>query len=378
MTKHWSPQQVEALAAIDRWFEDSSRPFFYLAGYAGTGKTTLVAEIARTKGTVVFGSFTGKAAAVMREKGCKDATTIDSLIYRPQIEDWCADDPPCDDPPCRRRCQFARERFVGRTLNLESAVAKANLVIIDEVSMVGEEMGRDLLSFGRPVLVLGDVAQLPPIAGAGFFTKNDPDFQLTQVHRQARGSPVIDLATRARKRRRLKRGTYGDSAVIEGIFTDDLLNHDQVIVGTHLMRQRLNRKIRRGLGFKGTTPEIGEKVMCLKNNAAKGLRNGTIWTVLNVVRLRDGFTEMTITDGQSRRVRVHAPDAGFVVHDGSGSDLPGQPFCFGYAITCHKAQGSQWDSVLVVDESLVFGEHRYRWLYTAITRAAQRVTVVKL
>jgi len=95
------------------------------------------------------------------------------------------------------------------------------------------------------------------------------------------------------------------------------------------------------------------------------------------MRLRDGFTEMTVTDEQSRRVLVHAPDAGFAVHDGSGGDLPGHPFCFGYAITCHKAQGSQWGSVLVVDESFVFRDHKSRWLYTAITRAAQRVTVVK-
>jgi exodeoxyribonuclease V len=170
----WSPQQVEAMDAIDAWFKRRSKPYFYLAGYAGTGKTTLAAKIARSKGTVAFGAFTGKAAAVLRKKGCHDATTIDALIYSPKLRAWCAADPPCEEPPCGDRCRFHREKFVGRALSDESKVADADLVIIDEVSMVGEQMGRDLLSFDRPILVLGDTAQLPPVAGTGFFTKGRP------------------------------------------------------------------------------------------------------------------------------------------------------------------------------------------------------------
>jgi exodeoxyribonuclease V len=372
----WSTQQSEALARIYDWQHYSTKSFFYLSGFAGTGKTTLTFEIARrTNGTVLFAALSAKAAGVMREKGCTDATTIDSLIYRPMVEAWCARKPPCEEL-CNNRCRHLREQFVGRTLNNQSDVVDADLVIIDEVSMVGEEMGEDLLSFGTPVLVLGDIAQLPPINSLGFFTRGRPDFQLTQVHRQALGSPVIELATRARNGRRLQRGTYGDSAVIDDIETDDLLNHDQVICGTHRTRHRMNKQMRRRLGFKGATPERGEKVICLRNNAKLGLRNGEIWTVTKSEPLGDGFVMMTVEDGDGKAVEVISPVEGFTSYDASGADLPENPFAFAYAITCHKSQGSQWGSVLVIDESRVFRQHRWKWLYTAITRAAQRVTVV--
>ena len=52
-------------------------------------------------------------------------------------------------------------------------------------------------------------------------------------------------------------------------------------------------------------------------------------------------------------------------------------FDYGYALTVHKAQGSQWDDVLLFDESYAFREHRARWLYTGLTRAAKRLTIVR-
>jgi exodeoxyribonuclease-5 len=373
----WSPQQSEALAAVQEWQRYGEESFYYLAGYAGTGKTTLIQEIARrTEGLTLFGALSAKAAAVMREKGCRDATTIDALIYRPLVDAWCTKKPPCEEL-CNGRCRHLREQFIGRTLNNQSDVVDADLVVIDEVSMVGEEMGEDLLSFGTPVLVLGDIAQLPPINSAGYFTKGRPDFQLTEVHRQALGSPVIELATRARNGRRLQRGIYGDSAVVGDFDTDDLLSHDQIICGTHRTRHRLNKQMRRRLGFRGEIPERGEKVLCLRNNRILGLRNGTLWTVVESAPLFGGFIRMKVEDGEGYCVDVISPQEGFTSDDGNGADLPEQPFTWGYVLTCHKAQGSQWDSVFVVDESRIFRQHRWRWLYTAVTRAAQRVTVVR-
>jgi exodeoxyribonuclease-5 len=372
---NWSRQQLAALEAIDGWLDQRTRPFFYLAGYAGTGKSTIAAEIGRSRNEVVFAAFTGKAAAVMREKGCEEARTIDSLIYHTAILASCANDPPCNDPPCSDRCRFLREQIVGRELNEKSAVAHADLCIIDEVSMVGPQMGQDLLSFHTPVLVLGDIAQLPPIAGTGFFTRREPDFQLTEVRRQARGSPVIQLATRAREGWPLRPGAYGDSAVVDGIGTKDMLLFDQIICGTHRTRHAINRTVRRARGFAGPTPEPGEKVICLKNSRAKGLLNGTLWTVLEAESVGGGFIGMTVESEDGVSVEVIAPKEGFVSRDGNGSELPEQPFAFGYCITCHKAQGSQWDSVLVVDESDVFRENRARWLYTAITRAVEQIVV---
>jgi exodeoxyribonuclease-5 len=376
----WSPQQIKALAGIDRWLKSCDDAWFYLAGYAGTGKTTLAKEIARRAGgDVAFGAFTGKAAAVMRQKGCIDADTIDHLIYRPHLHIDCARADPCAKPEkCPADCRYRRERFVGRELRKDSEVHKANLVIIDECSMVDQEMAEDLLSFGTPVLVLGDPAQLPPVYGAGYFTNDEPDFMLTEVHRQAFGSPIIELATCAREGKRCRLGDYGDSAVLDwdDMSVADWLAHDQIIVGTHRLRHRINRKCRRHLGFDGDVPEAGEKLLCLRNNRARGLRNGTLWTVIEAGRERKGFVDLVVDGEDGTRIACHAPVEGFNLRDGSGSDLPGHPFTFGYAITCHKAQGSQWGSVLVFDESAVFRRDRWKWLYTAITRAVDCVTIV--
>jgi exodeoxyribonuclease-5 len=374
----WSEQQRRALAAIAAWQQQRSQPSFFLSGYAGTGKSTLAAEVdRRTKGKVLFAALSGKAARVLRDKGCVGASTIDSLIYRPQLEAWCGAKPPCTNPPCEQRCRYARERWIGRELNSRSDVADAATLIVDEVSTVGRQMGEDLLSFGTPVLVLGDTAQLPPIGDdVGYFTNSEPDFLLTEVHRQLGGSPVIELATAARECRPLRRGKYGDSAVIAEATIADMLNVDQVIVGTNRTRHLINKEIRRALGFDSPTPAVGEKVICLRNNRRLGLYNGTLWTVTEVAPLGDFFVEMTVEDDDGRTVKVVAPEEGFTSFYGNGADLPGQPFSFGYAITCHKSQGSQWGSVLVIDEGFCFREDRWRWLYTAVSRAMQRVVIV--
>ena len=145
----WSPEQDRALGAVAAWLRAGDRQVFRLFGYAGTGKTTLARHVAEgVTGATVFAAFTGKAAHVLRSKGCVGAGTIHSLIYRMRGED--------EDGPT----------FV---LNDDSMAGKAGLIVIDECSMVDAEIGRDLLSFGTPVLVLGDPAQLPPIAGGGFF-----------------------------------------------------------------------------------------------------------------------------------------------------------------------------------------------------------------
>ena len=375
----WSDQQHEALCDVSDWLKDGGAQTFYLAGYAGTGKTTLAHEFARrSDGDVVYGAFTGKAASIMRGKGCSGANTINSLIYTPKIHTSCASNPPCKSP-CILHCRYKRERFVGRELNPKSVVADASLVIIDEVSMVGEDMGRDLLAFGVPVLVLGDPAQLPPIYGQGYFTRRRPDYLLTEVHRQAYGSPIIELATAVRNREELERGHYGTSAVVDYMSDKDLLEYDQVIVGTHRTRCDMNRRIRKGLGFRGELPEPGEKLICLKNDRNKGLRNGEMFTVKSRKSEANGFVKMVVgemEDGRTRRiVDVSAPVEAFNMKDGTGGEMQGNPFAFGYTITAHKSQGSQWGSVAVIDESRVFRQDAAKWLYTAITRAVDRVTV---
>ncbi|PPC98073.1 MAG: ATP-binding protein, partial [Methylocystis sp.] len=210
----WTPEQDQALTAVARWLETpGARQVFRLFGYAGTGKSTLARHLAEhVEGDVAFAAFTGKAALVMRSKGCKDARTIHSLIYR-------ATDTETEEPS-----------FV---LNDDSAAARAKLIVVDECSMVDEELGRDLLSFGKKVLVLGDPAQLPPVKGGGFFTDAEPDVMLKEVHRQAADNPIIRLSMAIRAGESVERGVFGDTRVISRDALDPALvtGADQVLVG---------------------------------------------------------------------------------------------------------------------------------------------------
>jgi ATP-dependent exoDNAse (exonuclease V) alpha subunit len=364
----WSSEQDAALKAVSDWLKAKRPQVFRLFGYAGTGKTTLARHIAADiKGDVAFGAFTGKAALVMRSKGCEGASTIHSMIYRP-----------------RRRAEDEEEEEFSFALNRESAAAKASLIIIDECSMVDEDLGRDLLSFGKPTLVLGDPAQLPPVKGGGFFTEAEPDIMLTQVHRQAADNPIVRMSMDIREGRTLDIGGYGESRVIRrrDIDAAAILKADQVLVGMNKTRRLYNNRIRELRGYTSPTPELGEKLVCLRNDKTKGIQNGGIFTVTRVKDPKSGLLKLDVKpeEGAAKgRINVSILPNFF---EGTEADLPFQQrrrsdeFDFGYALTVHKAQGSQWDDVVLFDESFAFREHRDRWLYTGVTRAAERLTVV--
>ena len=364
----WSPQQDEALKSVSRWLKASDRQGFRLFGYAGTGKTTLARHLADSAdGEVVFAAYTGKAAHVLRSKGCRGAGTIHSLIYRARGED---------------------ENGPTFALNDDSAAGKAALIIIDECSMVDEEVGRDLLSFNTPILVLGDPAQLPPIAGGGFFTAAEPDVMLTEVHRQAADDPIIRMSMVVREGGQLEEGTWGDSSVIRRaqVDQDDVLAADQVLVGRNVTRKNYNNRIRELLGRDGPMPVSGDVLVCLRNDRKRGLLNGSLWRVDKVRRPRKGLLRYALTPeegGISTRAAETVATVNPAFFDGTVEALTpsarrrSDEFDFGYVLTVHKAQGSQWDSVVLFDESYAFRENRARWLYTGITRAATRLTVVR-
>ena len=373
----FSPQQDEALKAVSRWLKSGRPQIFRLFGYAGTGKTTLARHFAENvDGGVQFAAFTGKAAQVLRSKGATNARTIHSLIYRPRGE------------------EAVEDATTGKTsmsptfaINRQSPLARAKLVIIDECSMVDEELGRDLMSFGTPILVLGDPAQLPPISGGGFFTEHEPDHLLTEIHRQARDNPIIRLAMDVREGREFMRGDYGMAQVIgrEEVNQELVLEADQVLVGTNRTRRRYNQRLRELKGFEASYPQAGDKLVCLRNDPSKGLLNGSLWKVMTSSRetVKPGINLLVSPeeDDPERGVaKIKLLKAAF---ESPEDDIPWQTkkrfddFDYGYALTVHKAQGSQWDNVVLFDESYAFKETRQRWLYTAITRAAQRLTVVR-
>ncbi len=373
----FAPQQDEALKAVSQWLKGGRSQLFRLFGYAGTGKTTLARHFAENvDGEVVFAAFTGKAAQVLRSKGATNAKTIHSLIYRPRGEEEVEDE---ETGKTSIAPMFA--------INRQSPVAKAALIIVDECSMVDEALGKDLMSFGTPILVLGDPGQLPPVSGGGYFTNHEPDFLLTDIHRQARDNPIIQLAMQVREGKEIMHGDYGTAQVIsKGQVTQPLvLEADQVLVGTNRTRRRYNQRLRELKGFTSEYPQSGDKLVCLRNDPAKGLLNGSLWQVMS-------SSKETVKPGINLMIRPEDDDmdrgaAKIKLLKAAFEDVEGEipwstrkrydEFDYGYALTVHKAQGSQWNNVVLFDESWAFRDTRERWLYTAITRAAERLTIVR-
>lgn len=425
--------QREGIGKVVDWYSDrSADQVFRLFGYAGTGKTFLLRHIVDALDVdpdrVLYGAYTGKAAHVMRSKGIPDARTIHSIIY--MIEERSRahlialeqarrkiDDIPefalipadvarrlqleADIATERRR--LARPRF---RLNLDSKLAAASLLVLDEVSMVDERMAHDLLSFGVRILVLGDPAQLPPVGGEGYFTAATPDHLLTQVHRSALDSAVTRIATAVRHAPPgdMLLGVHGpdDGSGRFASWTPEvLLGHDVVLCWTNKLRWTLIAQIRAMRGLHGAIPQMGDTMIVLVNDVDADVFNGQTFDVLGAVPSPEdpSILEVVVADERhgARILDVFAD--GFTGHSGE-ADARERAFrthraavaaTFGQAITVHKAQGSQWEQVMVLDQSPGLYHRTLAsaptspdaahaaarcWLYTAVTRAASRVTIV--
>jgi exodeoxyribonuclease-5 len=400
-----------ALDAIAAWLADPHGPqVFYLAGYAGTGKTTVLKHVIQDfRGLVLCAAFTGRAAAMMRRAGLPNATTIHRILYKP------AGDPPSQELLDRTRLEIERLRKIdaadARTrlealvaqlhqmeadsrrrgprfsLNQSSDLAWAKLCVIDECSFVDERMGRDLVAFDCKFLVVGDPAQLPPVFGAGYFTSREPDFFLDEIHRQALDSPILFLADKARRGESLPYGKHGDCEVLRPLhpsLQDRALAADIVIVGRNRTRHASNAKIRRLLGRSDSpAPVVGDKVMGLRNDHELGILNGSQWKVERCVPDYEAMTaqvELASADEVSSRVECSTWLHHFMAREvelTQSSRRDHYEADYAFAITCHKSQGGGFPNVLVFDESAAFGANAHRWRYTAITRAISRVEVVQ-
>ena len=433
-----SNTQNQAIAAIKEWFQTRTKTqqVFRLFGYAGTGKSTVLkfaldelnikphqrgGEGEACVPGAVTATFTGKAALVLRRKGTK-ARTIHSLIYsviEATEEEVEAAEKKIDEAIADTRGLSGFERTTAMAtieamrqavaqmkcprfaLNPQSDAALAELIVLDEVSMVGEEMARDLMSFKKPILVLGDPGQLPPIEGAGAFTNVAPDIMLTEIHRQAAESAIIRLATMARKGEPIAFGQY-DRHVAKmrkmDVTPEQALRGGQVICGLNATRLQLNNAMRHAAGFGGSflPTGSGEKIICLKNQNDLGLINGMFITLDDIVDEGSQYFSAVVTDedgnvigrtledGTRERLRIykgHFEDhVAFDKHrhdrDWKSKRLLTEA-TFGWAITGHKSQGSQWGNVVVWDDGLGrTQEDRARWLYTAITRAEQGLVIL--
>ena len=402
----WSAQQEEALDKVGRWMKSGSRwmtprdkPYFTLAGYAGTGKTTLAKHLASTAGgSVLFAAYTGKAAHVLRKTGIANVSTIHHLIYLPRTK-------------CDLHLRLLRSQRAGLqqqipvpadelasvekdikaelsnlsspnfTLNTASPLMSADLIVIDEYSMIDRQMGEDLMRFGCPILALGDPGQLPPVNGDCFFD-GQPDVMLTEIHRQAADNPIIRMSKDVREGKRLAPGSYGSSRVIRQRDITDaqlgplMLSADQLLVGTHATRKEFNQYFRAMLGFKGVLPVKGDRLVCRRNNHEEGLFNGQCWTVQGCIDM--GRLKLSLIDDDGREIKCLAHRNHFLGTSDSldfRDRMKANEFDYGYALTVHKSQGSQWDSVILLDEWHA-ADHA-KWLYTAITRAAESVTVIQ-
>ncbi|MBR1218592.1 AAA family ATPase [Bradyrhizobium sp. U87765 SZCCT0131] len=365
----FTPHQNDALNAVAQWLkakpgEGSTPQIFRLFGFAGTGKTTLARHIADgVDGEVKYAAFTGKAALVMRNKGCDNASTIHSLIYRaretgeetPNFELW-------DDAPA----------------------SKAKLIVVDECSMVDGDLGRDLLSFGAPLLVLGDPAQLPPIQGGGFFTDAEPDAMLTEVHRQAEDDPIVRMSMAVREGRSLEIGEFGDSQVVKrnALDPERVMQADQILVGRNNTRRAYNMRVRQKQGIEEMLPVAGDKLVCLRNNRKKALFNGGLWRVKARAQSKSLIVTMRLMPDEEVAGKVTKVSVRGECFSGGIEEIPWEQrkpydeFDYGYVLTVHKSQGSQWDDVVLFDESFAFQDSRARWLYTGITRAAKKLSIV--
>lgn len=445
-------QQKEAIQAVAaRLKGDYPEPVSYIGGYAGSGKSTILPFLLEDVGydphRVAFMAPTGKAAKVMRKKLAaqnfpnKIATTIHSAIYRTRpapiqqleqelfehqehLEQYIAEGGLQDSDRAKRLIRainnlqadlqnlYMEDKFHFQ-LNVDSAIANAQVIVVDEASMVGNEITQDLMSFGVPIIAMGDPGQLPPIGDKPGLTANRPDYFLTEIHRQAADNPIIHLATLARQGKELPLGDYSDPegvlraqvmrrrdydpeplieqwrhAISEGDLEADL---PQVIVGTNRTRFRITQMFREG---RPKGPTKFEPLIVRKNSREHpGLVNGamahclsdTVDVIPGKVTCQmsfqdeDGasYADMTVYQGlfeehfsgKKHGITADQRSAWRAKQRSIHLDLA-------YALTVHNVQGSQFNHVVLIDESAVFKEDCDKHLYTGITRAAETLTVL--
>jgi exodeoxyribonuclease-5 len=386
-------EQTSIVDAVIDWRTDDAGPYITVGGYAGTGKTTILGPLRQRLseeaevGRVAFCAFTGKAASVLRTRLREHKAlrrgdycgTIHGLIYEAEIDDaglvagW------------RRHASIPHD-----------------LIIVDEASMVGERLWNDLRAFDVPIVAIGDHGQLPPLEGTLNLVER-PDLRLETIHRQAEGNPIIRVSLLARLEGAIPVGAYGPGVEklpkgedetqerLEAEFA--AFDSDTLILcGYNRTRVALNKHVRARLGFEGDELHVGERIICLRNNWSARqhpIFNGMLGEVQSLEPESEGgvvhwYNVVFRMDGEDRlytgQISAHQIDRLGRLEEVDGL-LPleiGDRFDRGYALTVHKAQGSQARKVILFEQQsrLWSGDAYRRWLYTAVTRAQEELLIV--
>jgi exodeoxyribonuclease-5 len=385
-------KQEEGLrCAVSRYY--ARKPWTCIAGYAGTGKSTLIQFIIEAlelePEDVAYVTLTGKAASVLRQKNCPNAMTAHRLLYH-----------------------AVRQKdgsFIYKPKDKLEEDYK--LIIVDEISMLPVGLWHRLLSHRIPIIACGDPFQIPPInPNEDNHVLDKPHVFLDEIMRQAKESEIIRLSMGIREYKYVPLHKGPEVQIIAPKDVIPAMNHwaDQIIVGTNKMRNQINQQMRLELG-RGTLPEVGDKVICCRNcwdimdwSYNNALTNGTIGYLDEFILSERQYPKLflpsapildAVVKGEmAEKYSVNIDQTALMT--GEKFYTPAQEFQiaafkeykgtepiefnYGYAITGHRAQGSQWNKVMVYEERFPFGKEEHaRWLYTCVTRAASRLVLVK-
>lgn len=390
-----STDQEAALDSAEQWWRRDRDMPFLLDGAAGTGKSEIARILAErlAGGRVQYLAPTGKACEVLRSRTGSDAvSTIHSLIYVPvggkqaEIKALREELDAVERTVPHDGLKVAEIRARLKQLNSPGWVLKdplayyrnrerPALLVVDEASMVGRRLASDLETFGIPTLALGDPFQLPPVGdGPGF--GGPAGASLTTIHRYGEVASLMNLATAARSGYQLPAwdGVAGTYPWAYGVA--NLAGFDQVLVGRNRTRWQIIHALRHFQGRPSGEPTPGDKIIVLRNDPDRGVVNGQQATVAEA-QVEFDMVVITTADGDVWPVdaRGFTGDAGEQdAKSDRESDLVVATFA--HAITAHKAQGSQWEKVAVVNEATAFRADAQRWLYTACTRASEMCAVL--
>jgi exodeoxyribonuclease-5 len=385
-----SGQEKICNEAID-WYRNSSEQVFEIEGPAGSGKSVLIYEILRRLGLnanqYLPMAYTGQASIVMRTRGFNTARSIHSSLYE-VVETYDDNINAFYGTPYKKR-EFKLREF------LDPGIC---LFFIDEGYMVPNYMVKDILSFGKKVLVAGDTRQLPPIGDRpGFLTGTRKVHSLTQLMRQAQDNAIVYLANRACKGLPIHNGNYKNQVLVidDKEFIPEMIGFaDAIACGTNRTRDMMNKYIRQIAGFNTELPNFGERIICRNNNwnlvtpDGIALCNGLSGTVVSQpdVSRYDGKTfKLSFRPDLTNSIFFDIPinyeyfTAPFDEKQRLNQNkrfIEGEIFEYSYCLTTHLMQGSEYNNLIYIEE-FMRPQIQNQLNYTAITRAKQKLIYIK-